>query len=332
MKCVSLIFLVAACGSSSSKTPDAHMIDAPNHGADGAVDARVDGAPDAPPDAPPDASGMHHHYILDSLTWPASNGDATTDGFDLDGDGSIDNQLGRVTATMASQGFDLQTPQDQAIARGAVLMLADLQADDLTTAAGAGYTMYVGTNPSPAPCTGSSDTVCGHHLTGAATFDAAATPRDAQLIGSITSNQLTAGPGHLSMQLSIVTGTPVTITLLAAHAKLTTMPFLHGTLGGAIPMSDFHMKIYPAMQTSFAATIAADCTGQNPPECGCTASSTGATLIQLFDANQDCTVSEPEIENNSLIHSLFASDVTVEGQAALSVGFAVTGVGANFTP
>jgi hypothetical protein len=308
------------------------MIDAPNHGTDGSVDGPVDGAPDAPPDAPPDASGMHHHYILDNLTWPATSNEARADGFDLDGNGTIDNQLGNVTASMSSMGFDLQTPQDQAIARGTVLMLADVQADDLTTATGAGYTMYVGTNPSPAPCNGSTDTVCGHHLTGTATFDAAATPRDAQLIGSITGNQLTAGPGHLSMQLSIVTGTPVTITLLAAHAKLTTMPFVHGILGGAIPMTDFHDKIYPAMQTSFAATIAADCTGQNPPGCGCAQNSTGATLIQLFDQNQDCTVSEPEIENNSLIHALFDSDVTVEGQAALSVGFAVTGVGATYTP
>lgn len=310
------------------------MIDAPNHGTDGAVDARVDGAPDAPPDAPPDASGMHHHYILDSLMWPTTSNQAQLDGFDLDGDGTIDNQLGNVMATMASDGFDVQTPQDQAIARGTELMLADLQADGLTTATGAGYTMYVGTNPSPAPCSSSSDTVCGHHLTGTATFDAAATPRDPELVGSITGGHLTAGPGHLSMQLSVVTGTPVTLTLLAAHVKLTatSTAITTGVIGGAIPMTDFHDKIYPAMQTSFATTIAADCTGQNPPACGCTQNSTGATLIQLFDANNDCVVSEPEIENNSLIHSLFASDVTVEGQAALSVGFAVTGVGATFTP
>jgi hypothetical protein len=136
------------------------------------------------------------------------------------------------------------------------------------------------------------------------------------------------------MQLSIVTGTPVTITLLAARAKLTptSTGITTGILGGAIPMSDFHMKIYPAMQTSFAAVIARDCTGQNPPACGCTANSNGAELISLFDANHDCTVSEPEIENNSIIQALFAPDVTVEGQMALSAGFAVTGVQATYTP
>jgi hypothetical protein len=332
MKRLPLILVVAACGSSSSKTPDAHMTDAPST-IDGPVDAPIDAAVDAPVDAPQDASGMHYHYVLDSLTWPTSTTQARDDAFDLNGDGTVDNQLGMVTATFASQGLDTQNPQDQAIARGTVLMLADVQADDLTFASGAGYTMYVGTNPNPAPCNGSGDTVCGHHLAGTGTFDAAATPRDAQLIGPITGGQLTAGPGHLSLQMTILSGAPVTITLLAAHAKLApTVNGISGILGGAIAMTDFHDKIYPAMQTGFATVIARDCTGQNPPGCGCLNGSDGSNLVQLFDTNHDCAVSEPEIENNSLIMALFAPDVTVEGTQALSAGFQVTGVDATFTP
>jgi hypothetical protein len=63
-------------------------------------------------------------------------------------------------------------------------MLADVQTTDLTTA---GYTMYAGTNPNPAPCYGSADVTCREHLTGTATFDAAATPRDPQLVGNAVS-------------------------------------------------------------------------------------------------------------------------------------------------
>jgi hypothetical protein len=39
-----------------------------------------------------------------------------------------------------------------------------------------------------------------------------------------------------------------------------------------------------------------------------------------------------EIRNNSLIQSLLAPDVTLEGQPALSLGFGVTAVKAAFTP
>jgi hypothetical protein len=193
--------------------------------------------------------------------------------------------------------------------------------------------MYVGMNPNPAPCNGSSDPDCGHHLAGTGSFDAAATPRDAQLIGAITGGQLIAGPGHLSLQMSILSSAPVTITLLAARAKLApTANGLAGILGGAIAHGDFHDKIYPAMQTGFATVLARDCTGQNPPGCGCINGSDGSNVVLLFDANHDCTVSEPEIENNQILQALFAPDVTVEGQQALSAGFAVTGVHATFTP
>jgi len=70
----------------------------------------------------------------------------------------------------------------------------------------------------------------------------------------------------------------------------------------------------------------------NPPGCGCAQSSTGASLIGLFDANQNCAISVTEVKNNQLIMSLFAPDVTVENQQALSVGFAFTAVDATFTP
>ena len=53
--------------------------------------------------------------------------------------------------------------------------------------------------------------------------------------------------------------------------------------------------------------------------------------IGLFDTTpHDCTISEPEIENNSLIMSLFAPDVMVDGQQAVSIGVQVTAVHAEF--
>ena len=55
-------------------------------------------------------------------------------------------------------------------------------------------------------------------------------------------------------------------------------------------------------------------------------------MVSFFDTTPDCNVTVTELQNNSLIQSLFAPDVTVEGQQALSFGFAFTAVDATFTP
>lgn len=47
---------------------------------------------------------------------------------------------------------------------------------------------------------------------------------------------------------------------------------------------------------------------------------------------RDCAVSVAEIEENSLIQSLLAPDVMVEGQQALSLGIKVEAAPATFTP
>jgi hypothetical protein len=338
-----MVLVVAACGSSSShEHPDAQPpIDAaPDTMPDAMVDAMIDAMPDAVPDAMIDGgsnpTGTHHHYVINSIIWPETTTDARIRAFDLDGDGQIDNQLGMVYATLRSQGLDAQTPQDVEIMRGTVLMLADLQATDLTNATDAGFTLYAGENANPPPCSSASDTVCGHHLTGTASFDAAATPRETPIVGSIVTGQYTGGPGKLPVQLSILASTPVSTTLLGAHAKLTATAtgIMEGTIGGAIPATDFTTKVYPAMAASFMQIVQRDCTDlANPPLCGCVPDSTGQLLTQLFDQNPlDCAITPTEIETNSLTQALFAPDVTIDGQMAVSAGFAVTAVGATFTP
>jgi len=323
------VSLVAACGSSSSKTPDAAThIDAP---ADSTV---ASDALDAAPDAPV-AAGNHTHYVIDRIIWPTNSTEARADALDLNNDGTVDNQLGMTFASFSSQGFDIQTPTDTSLARGGSITLADLQATSLTAATDAGFTLYAGTNPNPMPCTGSNDTVCGHHLAGTGSFDVAAMPRDTPIIGAITSGQYVGGPGHLSIPLYALTATPSIVTLIGARAKLSPSAngIMQGVIGGAITSNDLDMKVYPAMQQGMTAIVARDCTNlQNPPNCGCAQNSSGASVIGLFDANHDCSITVTEIKNNQLIMALFAPDVTVEGQHALSIGFAFTAVDATFTP
>ncbi|MDB4957862.1 MAG: hypothetical protein JWO36_5431 [Myxococcales bacterium] len=318
-----LISLLIACGS-NDKAP-------------------IDAASDAPPDALVDAdlgmpTGTHHHYVIDRQNVPANNTQARMYGLDLNGDQTVDNQLGMVLATFSGMGFNTQTSATTSVDTGRTILLADLQATDLTTATHAGFTIYFGQNPQPAPCTGPSDTVCRHHLTGTGTFDVAASPHDAALRGDLVNGTFTAGPGHLSIQLAMfAASSPVRIDLIGARVRLTNITGTSigtGVLAGAVTQSDLNTKIIPALQQSMVPVIARDCTMlASPPACGCANGSQGENLLGLLDTSpKDCAVTVSEIQNNALFQSLLAPDVTIDGQMALSLGIGITATGATFTP
>ncbi len=315
---------LVACGGGSSTPDAAKPIDAK------AIDAVVQ------PDGGV-AMGTKHHFVVNKQFLPQNNTESRNYGLDLNGDGVIDNQFGMVIGTFAGQGINTQASVDTAIAKGTTIILATLQTTDFTSASGAGFMTYKGANPSPAPCTNTNDTVCGHHLTGSGTFDiAASTPMDPLLVGNFASGTMSTPVGVASMPLPLAFGgTMFTVELIGARVQVTAASAtgLTAILAGAIPSSQMDTKVYPAMQTGFMAEIARDCTAlTSPPTCGCTSGSAGAQDISLLDTNPtDCAITVMEIKSNSLISALFAPDVTIDGQMGLSVGVKVTAVGATFT-
>ncbi len=327
-----LLVPLLACGSTAAKHVDA-KVDVP-------IDMRI-----PPPDAPPG----YFYYVIDHEMVPTNNTQARAYGLDLNGDGTVDNQLGMVLGTFSSMGFDIQGTTSKAIDTGGILMLGDLYALDFTNTIGSMFTMFDGANPSPAPCSSSSDTVCRHHLTGSGIFDVASTsPRDTPLAGSAATGTFDEGPGHLSIQLAMVDPTmALHLPLIGARAKfqgVTATGITSGILAGAVTQTDINTKFIPQLQQSFIPVIQRDCCGaptspsptcdpNATPSCGCIDGSTGKTLLGLFDTSpKDCMVSVSEIQNNSLIMSLLAPDVTVEGQMALSIGVGFTAVAASYAP
>ncbi|HEY5926935.1 MAG TPA: hypothetical protein VIV11_34850 [Kofleriaceae bacterium] len=327
--------MFAACGDDGGGGTSTHK--------DAAVDSPrpIDAAVDAPLDAPKvymDAMWpmAHHHYVLDRVLLPNTNTQARAYGLDLNGDMTVDNQLGMVFSTLAGMGFDNQTPMTQAIDKGTAIMLADINADALSTAPFAAFTIYQGANPMPPACSSPSDIVCRKHLTGSGSFSLKANaPVDPALQGSISgTGTLVAGPGHLTIQVSMLGSVPATVTLIGARVELmpTATSFM-GKLGGGVSMSDINTKVLPAMRDGVAIAVARDCTMlMSPPACGCAADTTGKTMLGLFDTTpKDCMVTLAEIQNNSLIQALFAPDVTLENQMALSLGVSVGAVKGMFT-
>jgi hypothetical protein len=308
---------VVACGS-SAKQPDA----ASGASADAALDAVQ-------------PTGTHHHYVLDLVTLPNTTTSVNDDGFDLDGDGQVNNALGALSHDVDAQtGVDIQAMENIAVDQGTVLMLADFQGTSFTNATNAGFTTYVGMNAIPAPCNGPGDTVCRHHLQGDGTFDVAAMPRDPQLLGDVHIGTFKGGGGRVSLALSVGGGVPQLYTLLGARTEIAAgaTEFI-GKIGGAITKTEVTAKVVPAIQATLMIPITRDCMNlSTPPGCGCPTGSGGANVLALFDTDHDCAVSTFEVEGNSLFMSLLTPDVTIDGQPCVSIGVSVHAVAATFTP
>ena len=319
-----VVVAVAACGN--------------NHAA---IDAAIDAPVDTPIDTPPPPAG-HYHYVIDHVDVPTNNNQARTWGLDLDNDGIVDNQLGMVLGTLSGMGFQVQADTQRAVDTGAILTLVDLYATDFTTSTTNTITTYDGANAFPAPCNGSADTACRHHLGGNAMFTVASTMNPV-LAGTTVAGQLDAGPGQLEVQLAPLGAPTIKVTLVGARTKLigtTATQIADGVIAGAITQTDLDGKVYPAMQMSMTALAQRDCCGLatspggatcTPPSCGCLDGSDGKTALGLFDTSpKDCTISVTEIQNNALIQALFAPDLVIDSQMALSVGFHFTAVPGAF--
>ncbi|NVB79355.1 MAG: hypothetical protein HOV81_13250 [Kofleriaceae bacterium] len=293
-------------------------------------------------DGQPVPEGTHYHYVANKVFVPTTNAEAQKYGLDLNGDGTIDNQLGQVLSTLGSMGFDIQMTIDTAVAEGSIILLADVQTKDFTNTAAAGIQVFLGDNPTPAACNGSDDTTCGHHLDGNGSFEIAAnSPQNAALAGKIVNGTFNGGPGNLSLQIALGGTEAIQLDLIGARAKASGLSDTKigssandGVIfAGAITKDDIDNKVIPAIQTQIAPIITRDCTMPTmPPGCGCGADSTGKTILGLFDTNpKDCAVSVDEIKSNTLIMSLLSPDVTVDGKMALSLGIKATAVKATYT-
>jgi hypothetical protein len=292
--------------------------------------------------------GTHYHYVVNKAFVPTNNNESREYGLDLNGDGTPDNQLGMVLGTLAGMGFDIQATIDTAVLSGSIILLADLQTSDATfmSNAATGLSVFLGSNPQPAACmTGEMVTcttakpavctMCGHQINPTGGMFDATTSQNLALAGSIIGGTFSGGPGDLTIQIALGGTQAINLNLIGARAKASGMSTAGITglvLAGALSQDDINTKVIPAVVTQLAPTIARDCTMlSSPPGCGCMDGSTGKTIIGLFDTNMDCMVTASEVMGNSLIMSLLAPDVTINGTKALSLGIKVTAEQATYT-
>ncbi len=300
--------------------------------------------------------GDGYQFVAATIRMPTTVNEAMQLGLDLDRDDQQrpDNALGRVLATLASAAggsFDLQASIDEQVADGGLLLLFHLQVSSLGTAPGAALWVHLGADPMPAPCVDPDDiTTCGQHLDGSGTFAIdPASPPDAVLAGDIIAGTLDAGPGEITIELSLGDTSAVSIRLIGARVKVgvASDTLMSGRIGGAVTEQELNNSVLPAIVEVMAEPVAEYCMGTPETAC-CVEGSTGETIVDLFDdcsdtsTTCDCQVTLQEVRESDLIAALLSPDVDLldadglfnprnDGvNDALSLGIGFTAVTAVF--
>jgi hypothetical protein len=221
------------------------------------------------------AGERSHEYVTDSLSFGANQTEASRNGFDLNNNGVSDNVVGAFLVTL-SFVYDFNAPIAASLEEGDVVMLHALRARSFERDPAATWRILYGV-PTPDPVSST------------------------RLAGAIRDGQFAGGPGGIPLKLSLVSGqAPIQLDLIGAQLEAICDPTAcSGKLGGGISLNQVDAVLIPAIAGALQTVIDASCP---------TACSPGATtILNLFDANNDQTVTADELRASFLIQVLLLS-------------------------
>jgi len=274
-----------------------------------------------------------HQFVMSWLKLPLSAAEANQYGFDLDGNGSIDNQLGIIFVALKDQMGET-TPQsavEDAMKQGKIIVLLDVYAQpDMQTAPAANLWELLGVPADPpipdGPQPGDTFVV-----------DAAGGPAAACLGGSIDVGRGTFGgdDGTFLVHLPLGKGGNVTLPLHAVRIEFTAsadgLALEDGRLGGAVRKDDLDSTVVPDLADLLNQEMHAKCSPDGSGVCVCESGSGGKSIQGMFDDNGDCDISVAEVQENGLVKPFLEGDVTfADGSPGLSLGVAFRAIDAHF--
>jgi hypothetical protein len=229
-------------------------------------------------------TGPMQRYVVDQMTMPITSDDAHMLGDDLDGNGTIDNQLGVVFAALTSTG-DATTHIPDMIASGALASSVVIQADSLETDGAAGV-YYYGSDGAVA------NVIAGKIAGGAFTSNRAAKSKHTGTATLALPVFDAADPLILDMQLAELDFTPDGAGGLDALVR------------GAIPIDDARA----AATVGVGQMVAADPVRH-------------LVFSRFFDTNHDGIIQPEEIADSSVVGAFLVADLHAVDM--MSVGFSV---------
>jgi hypothetical protein len=261
----------------------------------------------------------HSQYVVASIKVPQSSADRTTYGCDLDGNGEVDNQLGRVLMGLkqASMDVNVQDAVDKAFMNGTINVLFDvIYKPTLSDATTAGIKTLIGTHDMS-----DGQMAPAYYTSGTAKFmvGQALSTTGAGFGGGVRAGNADFGPGALLLQLPLVPDSPpLQLNLIQSEvsAQITPAGMMNGVLCGAIPADQIMTTILPNVAGLLSAEIkkggdAAD------------------TIKGLFDVDMSCNtdpackatapatpacgcITTAEVAGNSIVKTLLGPDLDLD--------------------
>jgi hypothetical protein len=230
-------------------------------------------------------TGATHRYVIDRYTLPTDNQQATQLGDDLDGNGTVDDQVGLILGTLNSQS-DLTKYASSMGAVGLLPSAITIQADSLADDDSVGVS-YIG-RP--------SDT---------------SLPVGGRFVGGVFSSNRSATSTHNAEGTLVlpvfIDADPTGFVLARGEIDLTPdATGYSGLIRGEIA-SDVALKAAAASMQQMVMS--------NPQD--------HAPFGSVLDANKDGRVTLDEVTHSSLVMALIAPDLTSDGESFLSIGFGV---------
>jgi hypothetical protein len=310
------------------------------------------------------STGMNAQAVANTLKLPMTRSDYA---FDIDGNGSTENQLGNIVGALATMGgLNPQDSVDKAIAAGGVVLLLDENAADLTNNDCASVTISSALATMAAPKYDGTD-----KFTKDPALSMGGVFKGKFAAGTFTSNNpvTSAEPTTVTVQLPLVSGSaPIKLTVVGARIqfKRDGDKITGGVINGAITSKAVDADVIPSVADLLSSNIAKDPT-----------SSTNMQIASIFDTgggddgggckstkvcgttaagsptckNPDGTCADAcdgkiaicEVKNNNIIKNVLSADVQLFDDAgnwkpnpaktkkdSLSLGLSFTGVKASF--
>jgi hypothetical protein len=272
---------------------------------------------------------MHAQYVVGpktntatdhGVTVPQSNAQAMMLGCDINNDGEIDNQLGKVLGALkaASMNVDVQASVDKSFTTGGINVLFDIEyKPSITDTMVSGVKGYIGMHDTTDGKTCDGTNPCAFYQGGGKFTVTNAV--GAGFGGQVKGGAGAYGPGELTIQFPLVMDQPPLNAHLIAASLTGTIAMdsiSNGKICGAIPADELKTTILPQVATLLSAQVKKG-------------GSTGDTIKSLFDADHSCDtdpactptapatpacncITEMEVENNSIIKSLLSPDLDLD--------------------
>lgn len=255
-------------------------------------------------------TGTYHHYAQSAWIIPATSEMAQRHGFDLDGDGRIDNQAGAVMAALGGIGLDVQTESDRALAGGDLVVLHSVRADTLVDDASVSWRVLAGAPTTPPRWDGTD------------VFRVAG--EDGSLVGPIMSGTARMDWGVVNLPLPFFPEqSPMVLPLADARITATiSADGCTGSIGGVMLATDIEDTLARFVRQAIRHIE------RNPEH------ELAVIAHEVFDVDEDGTITIPEMADSAIAEALFRPDVDTDGDGrddGLSFGLGFTCEAAQFT-